>query len=352
MSDLFEEFVNSGVVPPDKVIFVAEISANHGQSKDRAMRLVESAKMAGADAIKLQTYTADSMTLNSEDEAFRVRDWTNEWNGQTSFNLYEEGHTPWNWHSEIFEYARHLGLGAFSSPFSAESVGFLEKIDCPIYKIASYENNDLSLISAAAETGKPVIISTGASSLGEIQAAVQTALSFGAKHVSLLQCTSAYPAPHNESNVRAITHMSNLFGLPVGFSDHTLGIGASLSAALNGAFMIEKHLKTEDETVVTLDSHFSANPVEMENMIKISKEALSALGTTVAGPTESEMPSVAEKRSLYIRTSIKKGQVLELGHISSLRPRLGLEPDQLESVIGRTLKQDVEAGTPISWDLF
>lgn len=352
MSDLFEEFVSSGAVAPDTVIFVAEISANHGQSKERAMRLVEAAKTAGADAIKLQTYTADSMTLNSEDVAFRVSDWTKEWNGQTSFSLYEKGHTPWNWHSEIFEYAKHLGLGAFSSPFSAESVGFLEKIDCPIYKIASYENNDLSLISAAAETGKPVIISTGASSLAEIQAAVQTALSSGAKHVSLLQCTSAYPAPHNESNVRAIPHMSSLFGLPVGFSDHTLGIGASLSAALNGAFMIEKHLKTEDETVVTLDSHFSANRVEMENMIKITKDALSALGSPVAGPTESEMPSVREKRSLYIRTSIKKGQVLGMGHISSLRPRLGLEPNQLESVIGRTLKQDVEAGTPISWDLF
>ena len=329
---------------------VAEMSGNHNGSLERALAIVDAAAASGAQAVKLQTYTADTMTLDIREREFMISDPHSLWHGKTLYELYREAHTPWDWHAAIFERARRRGIVAFSAPFDASAVDFLEKLGAPCYKIASFENVDLPLIRRVARTGKPVIISTGMATLEEIGEAVEAARGAGAKQLILLKCTSSYPAPPEDSNLAAIPELRSRFGCEAGLSDHTLGLGAALAAVAQGACLIEKHmtLRRADGGV---DAAFSMEPEEMAMLVAESRHAWQALGKAQFGPSAAEKGSLIFRRSLYVTRDVKKGEAFSAQNLRAIRPGLGLPPKHYDELLGRRAARDVSRGTPMRWDL-
>jgi N-acetylneuraminate synthase len=330
---------------------IAEMSGNHNKSLDRALEIVEAAARCGAAAVKLQTYTPDTMTLDIDEGEFHIGDPNSLWTGTSLYKLYGEAHTPWEWHKPIYERARSLGIIAFSTPFDESAVDFLESLESPAYKIASFENIDLPLIRRVARTGKPVIISTGMASVSELGECVSAARGAGCKNLILLKCTSTYPATPENTNIRTIPHLRELFDCEVGISDHTMGIGVSVASVALGATVIEKHF-TLSRADGGVDSTFSMEPDEMRSLVVDSERAWQALGAVRYGPTEAERKSLVYRRSLYVTQDIEAGGVLTQANVRSIRPGKGLEPKYLELVLGRRTKVAVKRGTPLSWDLF
>ncbi|GIE98385.1 pseudaminic acid synthase [Paractinoplanes rishiriensis] len=329
---------------------VAEMSGNHNGSLDRALALVDAAAAAGADAIKIQTYTADTMTVDVKHPRFQISQGHDLWSGEYLYQLFERAHTPWDWHQAIFDRAREQGITPFSSPFDRTAVELLEKLDAPMYKIASSEITDLPLIRLCAGTGKPLIISTGMATVREIAAAVEAAQGAGCPDVTVLSCTASYPAPPEETNLRRIPVLAGMLGLPIGLSDHTLGIGVPIAAVAYGACLIEKHvtLSRQDGGV---DSAFSLEPAELKLLREESERAWQALGTTRIGPTEAEKESLRFRRSLYVVADVTAGDQVTEENVRSIRPTGGLEPDAIGTVLGRTFTVDTAKGTPLTWDL-
>ena len=331
-------------------LVIAELSGNHNQSLERALELVEAAAESGVRAIKLQTYTPDTITLDSDKSGFIIADESSPWSGRNLYQLYKEAHTPWEWHKPIIDRASELGMLWFSSPFDETAVEFLEQLNAPAYKIASFENCDLELIKKVVSTGKPIILSTGMASLSELDQAVETVRSGGCDEFALLKCTSTYPANPRSSNVRTISHLREMFKCEVGLSDHTLGIGAAIAAIACGATIIEKHL-TLRRSDGGVDSSFSLEPDEMRSLIVETRIAWEALGEISYGPTREEKESAIFKRSLYIAEDVAEGDVFTSRNLRSIRPGLGLPPRYIEILIGRRARSSLKAGTPVTWDL-
>jgi pseudaminic acid synthase len=329
---------------------IAEMSGNHNQSLDRALKIVEAAAASGVHALKLQTYTADTMTLDIHDGDFLIQDPKNLWNGRNLYDLYDEAHTPWAWHAAIFAHARELGITIFSTAFDATAVDFLEELECPAYKIASFENVDLALIRKAAATRKPIIISTGMATVGEIDEAVTAAREAGAEDLILLQCTSTYPASPSSTHLRTIPHMRELFGVQVGLSDHTLGIGVAVASVAFGSTVIEKHF-TLDRDEGGVDAAFSLEPQEMKVLVEESERAWQAAGKVYYGPTDREKASLMYRRSLYVTVALSAGDVITRDNVQSIRPGAGLHPKYLDEILGKRVIRDVPRGAPMSWDL-
>lgn len=329
---------------------IAEMSGNHNQSLDRALEMVDAVADAGAHALKLQTYTADTMTLKQETGNFFINDRDSLWSGQTLHQLYEKAYTPWEWHKPIMEKATSAGLFCFSSPFDETAVDFLETLNVPAYKIASFECIDVPLINKVARTGKPLIISTGMATIPEIAEAVDTARSAGCKDLVLLKCTSTYPAAAENLNIRTISHMRELFGCEIGLSDHTLGIGVAVVSVGFGARVIEKHvtLSRDDGGV---DSSFSLEPEELSSLVTETRRAWMALGSVHYGPTKAEEKAMLRRRSLYIAMDMNEGDTLTNVNVRRVRPGDGLAPRFYDIVLGRCVSRAVRAGTPLSWDL-
>ena len=330
-------------VPP---YIIAELSGNHGGSLARALDTVDAVAESGADAIKLQTYTADTMTLDVDDERFRITDPGSLWVGRHLHELYDVAHTPWEWHEAIFARAAQVGLTAFSSPFDATAVNFLVGLGVPALKIASFEITDLPLIRTAAATGLPLIISTGMARRDEIAAAVTAAEEAGCGDLALLWCTSAYPAPADASHLRGIPDLRAWSGREVGLSDHTLGTAVAVAAVALGASIIEKHV-IDSRSLPTVDSEFSSDAHEFALLVRECRTAWEAVGSVLYGPTEAETDSLRFRRSIYFATDLPAGQVLQQHDLRILRPRLGLDPGRLDDFIGRRLVQDVSAGNPL-----
>jgi pseudaminic acid synthase len=329
---------------------IAEMSGNHNQSLDRALQIVESAAKAGAHALKLQTYTADTLTLDVNTDNFRISDDQSLWNGRTLHNLYNEAYTPWEWHEPIMKRANDLGMIAFSSPFDETAVDFLETLNVPAYKIASFENNHLPLIRKVARTGKPMIISTGMATVAELYDAVTAAREAGCKDLILLKCTSTYPADPSNTNILTIQHMRELFGCEIGLSDHTMGVGVAVGAVTLGATVIEKHF-TLSRADGGVDSSFSLEPHEMKFLVTETERAWQSLGCVKYGPTDSEKKSLIFRRSLFIAEDMKTGDILTEKNVRCVRPGFGLPPKFLEEVLGRQVKINVSKGTPLQWGL-
>lgn len=336
------------VGPEAPPFVVAELSANHNGTLDHALAIMRAAKMAGADAIKLQTYTADTITIDHDGPGFRIGQGL--WRGRTLHDLYQEAHTPWDWHDALFAEGRALGLPVFSTPFDASAIAFLERFDPPAYKIASFELVDLGLICAVAATGKPLILSTGMASLAEIAEAVAAARGAGAHQIVLLHCTSGYPTPADEANLRTIPHLAQAFGVPVGLSDHTLGIGVALAAVALGACLIEKHV-TLRRADGGPDAGFSLEPDELKSLIDNARLAHAALGGITYERRASEAGNAAFRRSLYIVRDMKAGEALTPETLRSIRPGHGLHPRHYEQLLGKRVNRAVARGTPMSWDL-
>lgn len=333
-----------------KPFIIAEMSGNHNQSLERALHLVEVAAEAGVDALKLQTYTPDTITLDVHTDEFFISDDKSLWQGQSLYNLYKEAYTPWEWHEAIFARAKELGLLAFSSPFDETAVDFLEQLQVPAYKIASFENVDIPLIKKVARTGKPIIISTGMASVAELDEAVSAARAEGNDQIILLKCTSTYPATPENSNLATIPHMRELFGTEVGLSDHTMGVGVSVAAVTLGATVIEKHFTTS-RADGGVDSAFSMEPRELKMLVAETERAWQSLGTVKYGPTDAEKASTKDRRSLYIGEDMKAGETLTSKNLRNVRPGLGLPTKYYDLVIGKTIKTDAKKGTPLSWEL-
>jgi len=329
---------------------IAEMSGNHNHSLERALAIVDAAAAAGADAIKLQTYTADTMTLDVRMPGFVIDDPKSLWAGRQLYELYKEAHTPWEWHEPIIERARENGIHCFSSPFDESAVEFLETLDVPAYKIASFENTDLPLIRKVASTGKPMIISTGMATASEIDEAVRTAQDAGCAEIVLLKCTSTYPASSENSNLRTIPNMRETFGCEVGLSDHTMGIGVAIGAIILGATVVEKHF-TLSRADGGIDSAFSMEPDEFAALRTEGDRAWTSLGRVVYGGTSAELKSREHRRSLYIGIDIAAGETLTKESIRVIRPGFGLAPRFLDVILGRRIACDAKAGTPITWDL-
>ncbi len=327
---------------------IAELSGNHNQSLELAIKMIEAAAKSGVDAIKLQTYTADTMTLDCDHDDFQILEGESLWQGNSLHKLYQKAYTPWEWHQTLFEKAKSLGLIAFSSPFDISAVDFLETLDVPCYKVASFENNDIPLIERIAKTGKPVIISTGMASLTEISEAIDCLRNNGCQQIVLLKCTSAYPASPAQANLKTIAHLRETFGCEVGISDHTLGIGVSIAGVALGASVIEKHfvLSRNDGGV---DAAFSLEPAEFKLLVNESKSAAQSIGQVIYGGDSSEQNSKKYRRSIYISQDIKKGQRLTEDNIKVVRPGFGLAPKHYAQVLGQSVNQDVNKGTALSW---
>jgi N-acetylneuraminate synthase len=339
-------------IGPDAPPFViAEMSGNHNQSLDRALAIVDAAAATGAHALKMQTYTADSMTLDIAQGEFAIHDPKSLWNGRTLYDLYKEAATPYEWHKPIFDRCREKGIICFSSPFDAAAVDFLETLGAPAYKIASFENVDLPLIAKAASTGKPLIISTGMATAAEIDEAVRAARNAGGRDIVLLKCTSTYPATPANTNITTIPHMRELFGTQVGLSDHTMGTGVAVAAVALGAVVIEKHF-TLARADGGVDSTFSLEPAEMAALVVETQRAWESLGHVSYGPTPAEQKSLQFRRSLYVVEDMKAGTKLSAKNVRAIRPGSGLAPKYFDQVIGRAVARDVKRGTPVSWDLF
>ena len=331
------------------VYVIAEVSANHNHDLGEAEKIIRAAKEAGADAIKLQTYTADTLTIDSDHEPFRVGKGT-VWEGRTLYGLYQEAYTPWEWQPKLQQLANELGMDLFSSPFDASAVAFLERMNVPAHKIASFEIVDLPLIETVARTGKPIIISTGMATLAEIDEAVQTARNAGATEIALLKCTSAYPAPPDEMHLRTIPHLAEAFGVPVGLSDHTMGIATPVAAVALGACIVEKHL-TLSRAVPGPDSAFSLEPHEFQATVEAIRAAEQALGRVHYGASERESASRAFRRSLFVVADVKAGEPFTSANVRSIRPGHGLHTRYLPEILGRHAARDIERGTPLSWEL-
>jgi pseudaminic acid synthase len=330
---------------------IAEMSGNHNQSLERALQIVDAAADAGAHALKIQTYTADTMTLDISVGEFFISNANSLWDGTSLYDLYKRAYTPWEWHEPIFKHARKRGLVAFSTPFDATAVEFLEGLDVPCYKIASFENTDIPLIRLVATTGKPLIISTGMATMDEIAETVDAARSAGCRDLVLLKCTSSYPSSPLSSNIRTIPELRNRFGCDVGLSDHTMGLGVSIASVALGASVIEKHF-TIQRSDGGVDSAFSMEPHELTALVEQTKNAWQSLGEIQVGPTEEEIPSLQFRRSLYVVNDVEKDQVFSTNNIRAIRPGSGLPPKMMDKVIGRKATRNIKRGTPLSFDLF
>ena len=329
---------------------IAEMSGNHNQSLDRALKIVEEIAASGAHALKLQTYTADTMTIDVSEGEFYIDNDKSPWKGHNLYELYEKAHTPWEWHEQIFKKARELGLIAFSTPFDATAVDFLETLDVPFYKIASFENTDLPLIRKVCSTGKPVIISTGLASIAEIDEAVKTARDAGCRDLILMKCTSNYPASSASSNLATIPHMKALFKCEVGLSDHTLGIGAAVASVALGATVIEKHFTLSREEG-GVDADFSLEPSEFKSLVQETETAWQSIGQVQIGPSDEEIPSKIFRRSLYVCEDIQAGERFTEKNLRSIRPGYGLPVKYQVHLLGKKSNASLTKGTPLSWDL-
>lgn len=352
MSNVNESFKlgNRMVGPNEPPFIIAEMSGNHNQSLERALEIVDAAAETGVDALKIQTYTADTITLDVRENEFVISDEGNLWKGKSLYDLYKEAYTPWEWHEPIQKRCEEKGLHFFSTPFDHTAVDFLEELNVPFYKVASFENTDHGLIKKIAQTGKPMIMSTGMATVTELSEAVDVARNNGCENLVLLKCTSAYPASPKDANLNTIPHMSSLFDLQVGLSDHTLGIGVAVASVALGATVIEKHftLKRADGGV---DSAFSMEPAEMKALVEESRRAHDAMGKVSYKRSDIEEKSKKFRRSLYVSQDLKAGDVLSEENIRSVRPGFGLETKYLDIVLGRTIKKDAAKGTPLDWDL-
>lgn len=328
---------------------IAEMSANHNGDINTAFRIIDEAKKAGADAVKIQTYTADTITLNSNLPDFKIQGGL--WGGKTLYELYEWAHTPWAWHKALFEYAKNIGITIFSSPFDFTAVDLLEDLGAPAYKIASFEAIDLPLIRYVASTGKPMIISTGMANAEEIQEAIDTAIGGGCKELAVLHCVSGYPAPAEDYNLRTIPNMVERFGLVTGLSDHTLDNTTAITSVALGASIIEKHF-TLNRAGGGPDDSFSLEPKDLTALCRDSKTAWKALGRVDYGRKSSEVGNVQFRRSLYFTRSVKAGEVLSEGDVRSVRPGYGIAPKHLDQVIGSKLLRSVSFGEPVRFEDF
>jgi N-acetylneuraminate synthase len=326
------------------------MSGNHNHSLERALAIVDAAADAGADAIKLQTLRPEGITLDIASRDFVINDEKSLWNGRRLFELYQDAATPWEWHEAIFARAAERGIACFSAPFDERAVDFLEDLQCPVYKIASFEIVHIPLLRKVARTGKPIIISTGMSTAGEIDEAVRAVRSEGNDNVVLLKCTSTYPASAGDTNLRTIPHMAELFGCPVGLSDHTLGAGVAIASVAQGACLVEKHftLSRDDGGV---DAAFSVEPAELTALAAEMNRAWEALGAVSYGPTAGERKSLQFRRSLYVSSDVKAGERLTEENIAVVRPGYGLHPRYYEQLLGLAVDRDIDAGTPLSWEL-
>ena len=338
--------VGSGCRP----FVIAEMSGNHNQSLDRALAIVDAAARAGAHALKIQTYTPDTMTIDLDEREFHIDDPGSLWVGSSLYRLYAQACTPWDWHKPIFDRAEELGLVAFSTPFDASAVAHLESLRAPCYKIASFENTDLALIRLVAATGKPLIISTGMATAAELDETVRAARDAGCVDLILLKCTSTYPATAEHTNLRTIPHLRELFRCEVGLSDHTMGVGVAVASVALGATVIEKHF-TLDRSDGGVDSAFSLEPAEMADLVAETDRAWQALGHVSYGATAAEAPSLQFRRSLYVVKDLMAGDVLTHDNVRAIRPGLGLAPKHLARVLGRKAAVNIERGTPLGWDI-
>lgn len=329
---------------------IAELSGNHDQNLDLAKSMIEAAAEAGVDAIKLQTYTPDTMTLDVRRDEFMVSESDSLWHGSNLYDLYAKASTPWEWHKPLFDYANSLGLVAFSSPFDLSAVDFLETLNVPLYKIASFEMTDIPLIQAVAKTGKPIIMSTGMASFEEIEEAITAIRAIGNNPLTLLKCTSTYPARIEDSNLATMADLAQRTGCLVGLSDHTQGIGASVAATALGAKVIEKHFVL-DRNAGGVDAAFSMEPSEMKALVEACRSAKAALGGVVYGGSDAEQMAKKYRRSIYITQDLPSGTVLSDQHLKIIRPSLGLAPKHWPDVLGRVLLFDVQKGQPLLWDL-
>lgn len=344
------EIAGRRIGPSMPPFVVAEMSGNHNQSLERALAIVEAAAQSGAHALKIQTYTADTMTLPIARGEFSIDEPGSLWRGRTLHDLYREAHTPWEWHAPIFERCRALGLIAFSAPFDATAVDFLESLGVPCYKIASFENTDIPLVRKVAATGKPVIISTGMATRAELDETVTEARAAGCRELVLLKCTSTYPASPECSNLRTIPHLRELYSCEIGLSDHTTGIGAAVAAVALGATVIEKHF-TLSRADGGVDAAFSLEPGELRSLVDETERAWLALGDVSYGPTEAEKKSLVFRRSLYVVEDLQPGEILTSENLRAIRPGLGLAPKHIDTLLGRRVARRVARGTPMSWDL-
>lgn len=351
--------MNSSIKVADRMVgldhrpfIIAEMSGNHNQSLDRAMAIVDAAAESGAHALKLQTYTADTMTIDIREGDFVINDPKSLWAGRNLYELYQEAHTPWEWHRPIFERARKLGMAPLSTPFDDTAVDFLEGLDAAVYKIASFENTDLPLIRKVARTGKPMIISTGMASVAEIDDAVRAAREAGCKDLILLKCTSTYPATPENTNILTIPNLRQTYHAEAGLSDHTMGVGVAVASVALGATVIEKHF-TLARADGGVDSTFSLEPAELKSLVVETERAWQALGHVSYGSSSAqETKSLAYRRSLYVVRDVKKGEILTSENVRAIRPGFGLAPKWLDLVLGRVAANDIARGTPVSWDIF
>jgi len=336
--------VGAGAAP----LIIAEMSGNHNQSLEVALQIVEAAAKAGAHALKLQTYTADTMTLDLDQGEFFIKDPNSLWAGSSLYDLYQRAHTPWEWHPPIFARARELGMLAFSTPFDESAVDFLESLDVPAYKIASFENTDLPLIRRVAATGKPLIISTGMASIAELDESVRAAREAGCRDLVLLKCTSTYPASPENSNLLTIPHLRELFGCEVGLSDHSMGVGVSVAAVALGATVIEKHF-TLDRAAGGVDASFSLEPAELASLVQETERAWQAMGQVRYGATQAESKSLVYRRSLYVTRDMQAGELFSADNVRAIRPGLGLAPKHYDALLGRRARQALKRGTALDW---
>lgn len=338
------------ISPDHRPFIIAEMSGNHNQSLERALEIVDAVADAGAQALKLQTYTPDTITFNGLSEEFYIRDASSLWADKNLYKLYKEAYTPWEWHKPIFDHARKRGMVAFSSPFDTTAVDFLESLDVPLYKIASFENTDHILLKRVAQTGKPVIMSTGVASVADLDESVKVLRANGCRDLVLLKCTSTYPATPESTNLLTIPHMRDLFNVPVGLSDHTMGVGAAVAAVALGAVVLEKHvtLRRADGGV---DSAFSLEPDELKSLVVESERAFLAMGQVNYSLTPKEQNSLQFKRSLYVVRDVRVGEPFTPDNVRSIRPANGLHTRYYEQVLGQRASQDIPAGTALRWNL-
>lgn len=333
----------------NKPFIIAEMSGNHNQSLERALQIVDAAADAGAHALKIQTYTADTITLNARTDDFMINDKNSIWYGRNLYDLYQEAYTPWEWHKPIFNRAIEKGMVAFSSPFDETAVDFLEELNVPCYKIASFENTHFPLIKKVIETGKPFIISTGVATLSDLHDLNTFLTENNAQNYILLKCTSTYPASPENTNIRTIPHMAELFNCQVGLSDHTMGIGVSIAAIALGARVIEKHF-TLDRNDGGVDSSFSLEPSELKALVQETERAFLSLGKVNYTLSDKELKSREHKRSIYISSDIKTGELFTQKNTKVVRPAFGLAPKYHEAILGKVASKDIIAGTPLSWE--
>ena len=335
--------------PNHEPFIIAEMSGNHNQSLEQALNIVKAAAEAGAHALKIQTYTPETMTLNCNRADFIVHEKNQLWKGKTLYQLYKEAHTPWEWHEPIFALSKQLGMIPFSTPFDESSLQFLESLDVPCYKIASFENTDIPLIRKVAAKRKPMIISTGMATISELDQLVKVIREEGCEEIILLKCTSSYPATPENSNLQTIPHLQKTFNTQVGLSDHTLGIGAAVASVALGATVIEKHFML-DRSQGGVDAAFSLEPHEFSELVKETKAAWQALGTIFIGPSKAEEKSLQFRRSIYVSKDIQVGQELSADNIRIIRPGYGLPPKYYDFLIGRKIRKEMKMGTPLTWD--